>query len=351
MKQLLTHSRMQSFKSCRKKHWWEYEVGFRKEVDQKALRMGTAGHSGLDSLKQGHPLEDALLDVRVHYQAWSAGLDEVDLDIERETVECLVTGYSWRWGEVTMKVVDTERVFRLPLVNPATDAFSQIWDVAGKIDGVVKLEDGRLAVIEHKFISDPLDLDGDYWRRLQLDPQISMYVYAARKLGYDVETVLYDVVRKPTIRPEKVPILDNDGCKVVIDQAGLRVMTKQGKPRQTGDVELGYTLQSRPQSTAEWSEKLLADIANRPDFYFARVEIARLDNDIDELLEENWDIQKTLRDAQSRGRWYKTVTQGTCPYCAFFGLCSSRYDPSDGIPPDGFVKLTEIHPELEELVP
>ena len=50
-KQLLTHSRMESFKRCRRRHYFEYEVGLRKQTDAKALRMGSAGHEGLDVLK------------------------------------------------------------------------------------------------------------------------------------------------------------------------------------------------------------------------------------------------------------------------------------------------------------
>ena len=45
--QLLTYSRQQSFKTCRKRAWWEYEVGVRRIVDAKALRMGSAYHAGL----------------------------------------------------------------------------------------------------------------------------------------------------------------------------------------------------------------------------------------------------------------------------------------------------------------
>ena len=35
----------------------------------------------------------------------------------------------------------------------------------------------------------------------QVAEQISLYVTAARRLGYKVESVYYDVVRKPTIQP------------------------------------------------------------------------------------------------------------------------------------------------------
>jgi hypothetical protein len=44
-----------------------------------------------------------------------------------------------------------------------------------------------------------------YVRRLLIDNQISGYMVAARK-NYDVQTVLYDIVKKPTIKPLATPV-------------------------------------------------------------------------------------------------------------------------------------------------
>ena len=95
----------------------------------------------------------------------------------------------------------------------------------------------------------------------------------------------------------------------------------------------------------EWALKLLSDIESRPEWYYQRMEIAVLDDSINEMLEEEWMIQLALREAQKKGAWYKTVNMGTCQYCSYFGLCSSKYLP-DGTVPEGFVKLDDVHPEL-----
>ena len=50
--QTLTFSRSQSFKACRRRHWYAYELGLRPVADPRALRMGHAFHLGLDCLKQ-----------------------------------------------------------------------------------------------------------------------------------------------------------------------------------------------------------------------------------------------------------------------------------------------------------
>ncbi len=347
-KQLLTYSRAQSFKKCRRRHYLEYEWGFRRMVDAKALRMGSAGHLGLHLLKQGLDLEKAIAKALQTYTTCPEGLDTYDWMIERETIANLLRGYAWRWQDYPLEIVASELPFQLPLSNPQSGHPSTLFRLAGKLDGIVRLEDGRLAVQEHKFVSDPIEEDSNYWRRLQLDAQPTIYTWAARLLDYDsVCTVLYDIIRKPSIRPEKVPLLDENGFKIVLDGDGRRVVTKQGKPRQTGSVTEGYVLQTRPQTPEEWGVKLLEDISQDYERYFARHEIARLDADVEETLSELWDLQRTLRDAERHGRWYRTVDRDTCGFCPFFGLCSSSFKPVLGVVPEGFVRLENIHPELE----
>lgn len=347
MIQKLTHSRTQSFKQCRRAHYYAYELGIRKQTDAKALRMGTAYHAGLEKLALTDNPDAALAAASECYKAAPDEFDSWEWEIEETTVRAMLSGYAWRWGESGIKHLATERQFNLRIKNPATGRSIPGWEWAGKIDGIVELADRiRLAVHENKLLSCSLDSDSDLWRRLQLDPQISGYIVAARELGFPVDTVLYDVTRKPTIKPNDVPILDDDGLKVVLDQSGNRVMTKQGKPRQTADNELGYVVVSRRMTPEEWGEKIVADIGERPDYYYARREIPRLDKDLEEWQAEMYEVQRTISEAQKSGRWFKTVGPNTCDYCPYFGLCSTGSDPQSGSLPVGFVRIGDVHPEL-----
>lgn len=346
--QLLTNSRRECFQVCRKKHWFAYELGIRKEDDPKALRMGSAGHAGVEVLGKTADLAQACNAIRDLYSSKPEYLDQYEWDIECETILRLVCAYEWRWQEHRLKYHAVERPFNLPLLNPQSGKATSNFRQAGKIDAIVELEDGRLAVKETKFLGEDIGPDAPLWKRMKMDQQVSMYIDAARRSGFNVDTVLYDVIRKPTIKPEMVPIRDELGVKIVLDQHGVRVRTAQGKYRQTGDKDLGYVLQERPMTPDEWGEKLTADITTRPDFYFARVEIPRLESDIDEFRYELWDVQQSIRDAQKNDRHYRTVNKSTCPYCEYFGLCSSSVDVSGSNPlPEGFVRVYDIHPELE----
>jgi hypothetical protein len=257
-----------------------------------------------------------------------------------------VAGYVWRWANAPLEIIATEQSFNVPLFNPSTKSSSLIFDIAGKIDGIVRLQDQRLAVQEHKFLSEQIDDDSDLWRRLQIDQQITVYVMVARRIGHNVDTVLYDIIRKPTIKPTPVPVLDDNGMKIVLDKDGNRPMTARGQFYQTGNAEKGLVLQQREMTADEWGKKLLDDIGERPDFYYVRKEVPRLDDEIIEFQYELWDIQKTIRAAQNEQRWFKTVSSDTCDYCSFRALCLSKYNPSDPLL-EGFIKIDDVHPELK----
>lgn len=343
--QLLTHSRQSSFKACRKAHWFSYELGLRRETDGKPLRMGSAYHIGLEAIANLEGLDIAVEKAREYYGNCPQSFDQYEWDIECETVVRLLCGYVWRWANEPLEHLAAEQSFRLPLLNPDTGKPTPLFELAGKIDGIVRLQDSRLAVFESKLLGEDIQPDSDLWRRLQIDSQISMYVLAARRLGYPVECVLYNVTRKPTIKPTAIPLLDELGVKIVLDREGNRVKTKTGYYRTTGDTALGYVVQTRPMTVEEWGDKLTEDICERPDYYYVRREIARLDQDLKEYEYDLWSIQQTIRDAQKTNRWFRTASKN-CDWCSFFAPCTSNFQPSDSLP-DGFVFVNDVNPELK----
>lgn len=355
-KERLTHSRMQSFKLCRKKHYYEYEVGIRKETDAKALRMGHAGHEGLDVLKKTNLITVAGKAVKDEYKNCPPEISQYDWEIEEQTVLTLLEMYNWYWHNWSLHkhepfdVIVSEASFEFPLRNPKTGYAARSFGRAGKIDGIIT-KNGRKLVLEHKFLGEDISHGGSFFERLRLDQQCTNYVDAANNLFDDVDGVLYDLIRKPTIQPTAIPVLDEDGKKIVLDANGDRVYNKDGKTyRQSADKKLGYEIVTRDMTVEEWGLKLAVDIEKRPDFYFQRHEIARLESDIQEFREEVWQIQLDIRSHQRSGNWYKTVNKGSCTYCSFKSLCLNRSQIDKNTQPyeypEGFVKLEDVHPEL-----
>lgn len=342
----LSTTRLASLRRCPRQHYYRYELGLSRIRDKDALRLGSAFHVGLEAKNGGMDAELAVAQGTLGYDERPAWADTWEWEVERETVRHLLAGYFWRYGADELEVLAAERSFEIPLVNPATGEASEICVLVGKIDAIVRLPDGRLAVLEYKTAGEDIGVDSDYWLRLRCDPQISQYVIAARDLGFDVATVLYDVTRKPTIKPVQVPTLDADGQKIVLDAQGVRVLTAAGKPRQTGDSKQGYVLQARPESPVEYGERLLADIGDRPDFYFQRREVPRLEDELAEFQLELWQQAEQLEETRKHGRWFRNVGKMTCDYCQFANLCLNSIRVEPGVAPSGFEILRDVHPEL-----
>ncbi|RPI64313.1 MAG: hypothetical protein EHM48_01025 [Planctomycetaceae bacterium] len=312
MNSKLTSTRLSSMRRCLRLHYYRYEMGLSRMKSATALRFGGAFHAGLEAHNRGASdatvMECALADYATIPQ-WA---DQTDWAVECATLKTLISGHIWRYGQDHIEIVAVEKSFDIPLVNPATGARSRLFTLAGKMDGIVKLSDGRLAVLEYKTAGEDIGPDGDYWQRLRCDGQISQYVLAARAMGYDVATVIYDVTRKPSIR-------------------------------------------LRQNETPEaYGQRLLEDIGARPDFYFQRREVPRLEDELGQYRSELWQQAQQLIELRRRAlhlndpsrAHFRNVSKMTCGQCEFADIClsSARVDPAS--PPPGFQILQDIHPEL-----
>jgi len=277
------------------------------------LRVGSAFHRALEAQFTGADIETAMAEI-------------LDDPFDMALVAAMFHGHTTRWGDEPIEAIEVERPFEIPLINPETGAATPVWNLAGVVDRIVKLPDGRLALMEHKTTTRDFAPGADYWVRLHLDQQLSIYVIAARSLGYDVQTILYDVTRRPMLRPFKAtPEAD-------------RKFTKNGV--------LYANQRDRDETPEEFAARVAADIAERPDYYFARIEIARLQGDIDECGAELWQQQLAIREAQRSRRWFKNPDacfslNGTCEYLS---ICQTGI--AEGEVPSGFRIVNEIHPEL-----
>jgi len=316
MVQLLTNSRMSCARVCLRKHLISYEYGIRPAVDSVPKRIGSAFHRAMEF--------DAL------GQDWAEAVRSFGLDAyEEETVLRLVMGHRWRYEAEPMEIVAVEVPFQLPLVNPDTGAETPIWNRAGKIDAIVRLADGRLALLERKTTSDDVEPASDYWTRIRIDQQNIGYFLAARDLGYDVQTIVYDVVRKPTIKP-------------------LRATPPESK-KYTKDGKLYANQREEDETPTAYGERIREDMAARPEFYFARMEIPRLEQDLELYRHEVWEQQLSLRAAQRSGHWFRSPhsCKTFLGLCEFLNVCS-RTDLAENTP-DGYVRMSDSHPELSPL--
>ena len=335
-KSIITHSELQTGKTCLRQMYFRYQLGLRPIQDALPLRLGKAIHYGLHLRKltmMGTPLKhNTILDqVLAEYDKNKPNVESYSWEIERVTIAAMLNCYCWRWAEQDkqIKYVASELTFSIPIVNPDSNKISRTFNVAGVIDGIATLPDGRLAIVEHKTSGQDVGIESDYWKQLRIDSQISLYFMAAKRLGYDVETIIYDVLRKPTIRPYHA--------------------TPTDKRKYKADGSLYANMHDKDEAPDDYGLRFVADIGERPDFYYSRREIPRLDADIEEFRHELWQNAKMLQECKKYNRWYRNTRAcigfGRCPY---FNLCTTGYDIQSGVVPDNFEMVTNVHTELGE---
>lgn len=343
MNNLITVSRLSTLQSCQRAHYWKYECGLHRQEDADALRFGSAWHRAMEARWQNKTYEESLSLALGN----AAELDE----LQSSTIAALLLGYYLHHHATELvKEIHAEIEFALPLES------SRTFQVGGKIDGLAVLLDGSIALIEHKTTSDSLDPDSDYWLRLRFNSQLCQYVLAARELGWNVTKVIYDVTRKPSIKPKQIARVDENGAKIVHDSEGQRVLKKDGSPRETGDTEKGYFLQSDIETADQFSDRLIQDCKDRPEFYFARREAAILDQDLEEFQESRYELGKSILSMRARQRvltkpenaWPRNVSANTCKYCDFQNFCLQNLTINPAQPPAGFT--IAFNPELNQAV-
>ena len=343
MSDLLTNSRLKDARACAMLHHIRYELGIRSRREEAAPKFGHLFHGGLEAWWRAwaespeNRLELALAAVAVEADAF-----------ERVTGEELLRGYHYRWIDEPYDVIAVEQEFVGPLRNPETGRMSTTWRLAGKLDVLVRdRRDGLAKLVEHKTSGVDVTPGSEYWKRLRMDGQVSVYYEGASFLGYDVAACVYDVVFKPTIRPGVVPLTDEDGVKIVLDGAGDRVRTKNGKKwRETADAELGYVLQVRDETPEEYRVRLVEAIAENPARYYQRGDVVRLEEEMRDAMADVWQTAQIIRENARANRHARNpdacVRYGRT--CEFFPVCTGEASLDD---PSLYVQLPSVHPELE----
>jgi CRISPR/Cas system-associated exonuclease Cas4 (RecB family) len=336
----LTATMLNTLLGCMRKFFYRFELGLQPTVTGEALSFGSAWHRAMEARWKGESAEAALAAAVAEVQ----NLDELQV----ATLAGLLRGYYAYYKNDPIKELMPEQEFAMPLAR------SRTFDAAGKIDGLGTLSDGRKVLLEHKTTSDPIDAESDYWLRLRANLQIMQYVHAARAHDFNVEVILYDVVKKPAIRPKEIPVLDESGKKIVLDATGQRVMKKDGSPRESaGD---GMKVQTRQESSEEFGDRLAADCAERPEFYFARREVPILDQDLAEFEIQRLALSRLLlllrRDMKRADKphqaWPRNCGQA-CSYCDYSEFCLQNISVDRDNPPAGFT-VGDKTPELSQAV-
>lgn len=223
----IRNTAIQDWKDCREKFRRTWHLGW-FSPPSPALLMGRAVHAGLAAHYTGKDAEAA---IRADYAAEDTSrLGAVELEaraMDEGIAVAMVNGYIARYGDEHFDDVRVEVPFECPIGTIELDSGLRTSALTGTIDLMAR-KGGRPLLIEHKTTSEITRLD-DYFDQAAMSPQIHGYLLGAFHLTAEpVHDVLYNVLRKPSIRK---------------------------------------TLKETP---AQFVERVRADYLERPDFYFAR---------------------------------------------------------------------------------
>lgn len=291
--EFLTYSRIKARKNCPMAEHLRYDLQLVPKNKRESLSIGSAVHLGLET-------ED--IDKAVDYfkNVLPADQAEADaLEINRATVRAMLIGYFQKFG-CWPKDARREQQFDIPIVNPETGAKSKTFRLQGKIDAIVAI-DGQYWIVEYKTAG---QINQGYFERLELDDQITTYMYAVRKaFGIQAAGVIYRVLKKPSIR------------------------------------------QTKKESLEQFCQRLEADYADpaREDFYFYEAKFYRSPDVLAQFEKELWAFTKQYLFERGKGIHCKNASR-----CLDWGKC--EYMPICLQSPDWelFYEQKEIHEELRE---
>ena len=376
------------YKRCPTLYRFRHVLRWRPIVDATVLRWGTNWHKCLEILKMepGSPcplaaeltgyvpteaqhndlcpycsgtgvLSDDIREGLINYMNAAYGcrpitVNETDWETERTVLLYSALGWQWYWQDDQLETVACEVSFDRK-VTP-------VYRRRGKIDQILRYQ-GRLLLGEHKSTGQPIDSGSAYWDVLEMDSQISMYLIEARhaqragefeKYGITADDplisgMLYDVWHKPTIRAKKLtlaeskkfaesgPTADYYDETFEISGGDTRIVINGTEAEVTpGSKEGTFAIRETPEM---FGARLLADIREQPEKYFARREIARTDAELAAADKEFSNLARVAQYVELHDLWYHDERACTDRYrCDYLKVCASHQDVSNGQVPDGF---------------
>lgn len=316
MKTTLTNSALKTFKDCPKKYELRYVKGYESTRESDAFFFGRLMHAGIEAWSTCGT--DSVKEIA----AGSAILQMFEHEGKEDQFVlykalALMEGYHNQYKDDPYECVAAEQPFTAPVIDPVTTRISRKFDSQGVLDAILKRKDtGRMIFRETKTTADAIDdPSDDYWSKLLMDSQVSTYYLGGQALGHDISSCLYDVIRKPTIKPKQV-----------------------GK-------ELDPENPKRIEEPSEYYGRLRKDIAERPGFYFARREVPRMEGELEAYLRDVWLIAKAIELYMKAGDFPRNTEN--CKFCPFLRACSGQASIDD---PEIYRKIENVHRELTRAV-
>lgn len=330
MRSVLTYSALNIFRNCPRKYLLRYVECLRRPEPADALAFGGVIHGALELWYTHVGGTNRLFKVLGYIDGqYPAREHDPEARHRWHLARAMFEGYAARHPDEPFEIVEVEKEFTAEIRNPDTGRASQTFVIAGKADGVVRL-DGELYLLEHKTAS---SITGDYLDRLWTDTQIALYCHYLRDLGYPIVGVIYNVLLKSRLRQRAGETEEE------FERRRSELAAKNRSGRSTAKRRL-------PEPDEEFRARL-ADWYSKPEA-FHRERIYLSGDRMALLAEEVWEITQQYLDAKRRGKWLLNTShcfsfQRPCEYLPY---CQSGFSANVR---DNLYEVAPPHEELTTL--
>lgn len=213
MIQRVSASKLACWKECKRKYFFRYIENLRPQKTGTALRVGSAVHAGIEYLLQniGKPwdrdkvFESMILGFTEGINLISDVVSYIPPEDMIELMKAVEAVESWFHYDPLGVLDPKPNIALIRTEGEFCVNAGYARRAIGFYDALIEINH-ELWLIEHKTTS---RLDAKYFQNLLRDEQASMYIYAARKEGFEVQGVLYNIIQKPLLRLRKNEISED----------------------------------------------------------------------------------------------------------------------------------------------
>jgi len=184
----VSHSEVDSYLLCRRKHYYGYTKSLQRVRESAALAMGSAGHKVLEvfytNILDGHSFDVALAAAKAEADELRS---QVEIPSNRANIfDTLFNLYFPNEPLVKQgwEILAVEKKFNLEY-DPDTQA-----QYPFVVDVIAKSPEGKVVVIDHKFVYDFYTYEASI-----MQPQIPKYIGALRALNHKIDHGAYNMIR------------------------------------------------------------------------------------------------------------------------------------------------------------
>jgi len=304
-----TYTMWSLFRNCRKAVDWRYLQQLVPLQRDRNLHFGSIIHECLQAWHQRRDLDEVLAIIG---RLCPHRLQDENQRRDWNLATAMMKAYAARYAIEEFEIIELEKNFEGPIVNPATGAASRSFILAGKVDGIARIG-GEHFILEHKTAS---QVDGDYLEKLWTDFQITIYAYYVEQtMGIPITGILYNVLVKAKLQQGK------GESEQEFEERRAELLAKSKTGKTTAKRKL-------PESDEDFQQRLGEKYADPAMFHREMLYLSRDRFEI--LRSELWELTQAFLDARRRGVFYQN-TAFCFNYqrpCAYFALCRSNGNPN-----------------------